>query len=84
MTVTDPPKPRRGSEPYLPPPPATRDDQPDSVDVPRMEPPPPSLEAMVRNGPSSTAGSERDATWIWVAMVLAIGVLVTIYVLHAH
>jgi len=49
-----------------------------------MEPPPASLEAMVRSGPGSSAGSERDSTWIWISMVLAIGVLVTIYVLHAR
>ncbi len=81
--MADPLKPRRASEPYLPPPPVTRDDSPNSVDVPRMEPPPPSLEAMVRSGPGPSAGSARDSTWLWISMLLAIGVVVTVYVLRS-
>jgi hypothetical protein len=48
-----------------------------------MEPPPASLEAMVRSGPGSAAGRERDSTWLWVSMVLALGVVITIYVLRS-
>jgi hypothetical protein len=81
--VADPPNHRRGSQPYLPPPPETRDDSPESVDVPRMEPPPASLEAMVRSGPGSVAGPERDAFWGWVLVVLAIGAAITIYVVFS-
>jgi hypothetical protein len=48
-----------------------------------MEPPPASLEAMVKNGPGSSAASERDSTWLWVSMVLAVGVGITVYVLRS-
>jgi hypothetical protein len=84
-SVADPPDYRRGSQPYLPPPPETRDDSPESVDVPRMEPPPASLEAMVRSGPGSAAGRERerDSTWLWVSMLLAVGAVITVYVLRS-
>jgi hypothetical protein len=79
--VADRPNQRQGSQPYLPPPPETRDDSPESVDVPRMEPPPASLEAMVRSGPGSNAAPERN--WIWVSMVLAVGAGITFYVLRS-
>ena len=82
-SVADPPNQHRGSRPYLPPPPETRDDSPESVDVPRMEPPPASLEAMVRSGPGSAARNDRDSTWLWIAMVLVVGVVITVYVLRS-
>ena len=67
------PKNPRGSSHYLPPPP---DDSPESVDVPRMEPPPASLEAMVRSRPGAPLPAERHSTWIWVALiVVAIGAI---------
>ena len=81
--MADPPNKRLGSQPYLPPPPETRDDSPDSLKIPRMESPPASLEAMVRSGPRSSA-TERDSTWIWLCMVLAVGLAVTVYVLRTH
>ncbi len=81
--MADFPNRRQGSQPYLPPPPETRDDSPESVAVPRMEPPPASLEAMVRSGPGSKSGSDRDSTWLWVTMVLAVGVVITVYVLRS-
>jgi len=65
--------PRRGA---VRPPPS---DAPSHVDVPRMEPPPPSLEAMVR---SSRQDARRDAggTWLlWLAL-LVVAVAVTAYV----
>ncbi|HTA93850.1 MAG TPA: hypothetical protein VK745_29940 [Polyangiaceae bacterium] len=82
--MAEPPNQRRGSQPYLPPPPETRDDSPESVDVPRMEPPPASLEAMVKSGPSSGASSERDTIWSWLWVALAVGVAVTIYAVYAR
>jgi hypothetical protein len=61
---------KRGSNPNLPPPPATRDDSPASVNVPQMEPPPSSLQAMVTRS-RSPEGSRSD-TWIVVALVLLV------------
>jgi len=67
-----PDNPRRRS-PDLPPPP---DEALDSVKLPRMEPPPPSLEAMVRSGPGAPLPSERHSSWVWVVLiVLAIGAI---------
>ena len=65
-------EPNRGSKPYLPPPPASSDDAPASVHFPRMSPPPPSLEAMMRNGPRSGLLPEQRSTWIWVALLLVV------------
>ena len=81
--MADHPNQRRGSQPYLPPPPETRDDSPESVDVPRMDPPPASLEAMVRSRPGSAVRSDRDSTWLWLSLILAIGVVITVYVLSS-
>ena len=49
-----------------------------------MEPPPASLEAMVKSGPSSGASSERDTIWSWLWVALAVGVAVTIYAVYAR
>ena len=38
---------------------------------------------MVRSGPGSVAGPERDAFWGWVLVVLAIGLAITIYVVFS-
>jgi hypothetical protein len=48
-----------------------------------MEPPPASLEAMVRSRPGVSAERERASTWIWVSMLLAVGVAIAVYVLRA-
>jgi hypothetical protein len=48
-----------------------------------MEPPPASLEAMVRSGAGSSARAERDPAWLWVLLVLAAGVVITVYVLRS-
>jgi hypothetical protein len=41
-----------------------------------MEPPPASLEAMVRSRPGSPPLAERGPTWVWiVALLIAIGVI---------
>jgi hypothetical protein len=46
------------------------------VDVPRMEPPPASLEAMVRSRPGSPPIVDRGASWVWIAaLLLAIGAI---------
>jgi hypothetical protein len=63
----------RASRHYLPPPP---DVSAESVDVPRMEPPPASLEAMVRSRPGSPLTPDRQPSWIWIALiVVAIGAI---------
>lgn len=63
----------RGSRHYLPPPP---DDSAESVDVPRMEPPPPSLEAMVHSRPGAPLPAERGPSWVWIALTtIVIGVI---------
>ena len=79
MRVSDPPDQHRGSKPYLPPPP-DQDDFPESVHFPRHEPPPASLEAMVRSRPGSPLPRERSFPWLWL-LALAAGVAVTAYIL---
>jgi len=71
--VSELPDKPRGSRHYLPPPPG---DSSESVDVPRMDPPPPSLEAMVRSKPGVPLSAERGPSWRWtVLLILAIGVI---------
>jgi len=48
-----------------------------------MDPPPASLEAMVRSRPGSAVHGERDSTWLWLSLILAIGVVITVYVLRS-
>ena len=75
--MSDPPSNPRGSKPYLPPPPESFDDSP-SVHFPRMDPPPASLEAMVRRskpGSPLPREPERDASWRWVVVVVVVLVL---------
>lgn len=69
--------PRRGA--VLPPPSDAPDDAPEAVQVPRMEPPPPSLEAMVQ----SRAEKPEPPTpwWVW-AIVVVVAALVTGYVMR--
>jgi len=52
-----------------PPPSSSPEDAPDSVDVPRMEPPPPSLEAMVQSAPASSSAKSRP---MWPLLVLVL------------
>ncbi len=70
--MADPNDKRRVSQAYLPPPPASGDDAPGSVHFPRMSPPPPSLEAMMRNGPRSALLPADRLTWLWIALLLVI------------
>lgn len=71
----DEPAARRGA---VPPPPSSDEGLP-SVHMPRMEPPPPSLEAMIqsRSRPSEPAAS---SSWLlWVALIV-LAAVVTGYV----
>jgi hypothetical protein len=71
--VSEPPDKPSGSRHYLPPPP---DDSPESVAVPRMEPPPPSLEALMRSRPGAPLTIERRPSWPWVVLlIIAIGAI---------
>jgi len=46
------------------------------VHVPRIDPPPASLEALVRNKPGAPLAPERNATWLWTILVIvAIGAI---------
>ncbi len=68
----------------MPPPPSLApDDAPESIDVPRMEPPPPSLEAMVTSARSGLRKPEPAASpwWIW-AVVALLTAAVSAYVLR--
>lgn len=75
----DAPAPRRGA--VRPPPSLVPDDAPDTLDVPRLEPPPPSLEAMVQSA-VRTPRPESSASWLlWVALVI-VAAGVTAYVMR--
>ena len=76
--MADPPEKHRGSRPYLPPPP---DEAPESVDVPRMDPPPASLEAMVRSRPGSPLPPVRQLPRLGVVVLAALVVAVLVYLL---
>ena len=66
--MSEPPDKPSGSRRYnLPPPP---DGLPESVDVPRMEPPPASLEAMVRSRPGAPLPPERQSSWVWILLIV--------------
>jgi hypothetical protein len=73
--------PARGRGAVRPPPSLVPDDGPASIEVPRMEPPPPSLEAMVASRPRSSR-REREAGsswWLWLVLVV-VAAAVTAYV----
>lgn len=61
-----------------PPPARVSEDGTSSVEVPRLEPPPPSLEAMVQSRPGGR-DSER-ATWPLLVALVLLGALITAYV----
>jgi hypothetical protein len=71
----------RGAVP--PPPSLVPDDAPEPIDVPRMEPPPPSLEAMVTSNRPRHRKAEPAATswWIWLGVAL-LTAAVSAYVLR--
>ncbi len=65
---------RRGA--VRPPPSLTPDDAPESVDVPRMEPPPASLEAMVHSARRPAASAKSGSSWLlWVLLVVVTAVI---------
>ena len=68
----------------LPPPSLAPGDAPDSIEVPRMEPPPPSLEAMVE-GRGRVKKMRRAplarAWWVWLLVAL-ITAAATAYVMR--
>jgi hypothetical protein len=68
--------PRRGA--VVPPPP---DDSPESVHLPRMEPPPSSLEAMVQNHSRRRQPEAETGWWPWVVLVL-VAAAITGYVMR--
>jgi len=53
------------------------------VHFPRHEPPPASLEAMVRSRPGSPLATERSSSWLWVLALVA-AVALTAYLLGMH
>lgn len=68
-----------------PPPSLAPDDAPEVIDVPRMEPPPPSLEAMVTSGRPRFVRpqpkSPKSSLWVWLVVALATATI-TVYVLR--
>ena len=78
--MSDLPSKPRGSKPYLPPPPESVDDSPEAVHFPRMDPPPASLEAMVRSKPGATMPRERASNWGWIALLVLVIGAATYYV----
>jgi hypothetical protein len=57
------------------------EDAPDSIDVPRMDPPPPSLEAMVQSA-GSTRGPEPKSNWIFWVVIALVTAALTVYVMR--
>jgi hypothetical protein len=67
------PRPKRGA---VPPPP---DEDPASVHLPRMEPPPASLGAMVQSRRKAPPRETGNAWWLWALLIL-LAALLTGYV----
>jgi hypothetical protein len=67
----------------MPPPPSLApDDAPDTLGVPRLEPPPPSLEAMVQSGVRRPEPKSSSSAWLlWLALVV-VAAGVTAYVMR--
>ena len=64
-----------------PPPSLAPDDAPASVDVPRMDPPPASLEAMVRSARDPGESEDGPAWLLWVVLLAMAVAALTGYVL---
>ena len=76
----DVPERRRGA--VRPPPSLVPDDAPAALEVPRMEPPPPSLEAMVQSIDRLPKRTEAAPAWlVWLLIALATAA-VTAYVMR--
>jgi hypothetical protein len=50
------------------------------VEVPRMEPPPASLEAMVRSRPGSPLAPDKQPPWLWITLIVIVIAVVAYYV----
>ncbi len=65
-----------------PPPSLSPDDAPDAIDVPRMDPPPASLEALVtKAGRTRHEPKSAPAWWFWLALAL-VTAAITAYVMR--
>lgn len=73
----DEPAPRRGA---VPPPPSS-DEGLDSVHMPRMEPPPPSLEAMIQSRARVEEPTGGPSWWLWLVLIV-VAAVVTGYVMR--
>jgi hypothetical protein len=66
----------------MPPPPSlVPDDAPETLGVSRLEPPPPSLEAMVQSGARPEPKSGNSSWLLWLALVV-VAAGVTAYVMR--
>jgi hypothetical protein len=73
--------PARGRGAVRPPPSTVHADAPDLVDVPRMEPPPPSLEAMVQSRPRFSKRREAaGSSWLLWVLLVVVAAGITAYV----
>jgi len=45
-----------------------------------MEPPPASLEAMVRSRPGSPLSAERTSSWLWITLIVLVIAALAYYV----
>ena len=48
--------------------------------MPRMDPPPASLEAMVRSRPGAAMPGDESRTWVWVVALIAVVAAVAYFV----
>lgn len=70
----------RGAVP--PPPSDAPDDAPEAIEVPRMEPPPPSLEAMVQSRPAFRRPKQSDAGWFYWVLLIVLAVAIAAYLVR--
>ena len=63
-----------------PPPSLVPDDAPASIQVPRMEPPPPSLEAMVQSVDRLPKRPEPKSQWLLWVLLVAVAAAISAYV----
>jgi len=60
------------------PPPSSGDSS--EVEVPRLEPPPPSLEAMVQSAPRRAPAEKERSSWPLVLVLVLLAAVITAYV----
>jgi hypothetical protein len=68
----DAPAPRRGA---VPPPPSLAPGDAPAIEVPRMEPPPASLEAMVQRAQGKAGAGRSVSPWLWVVLLVGAAVI---------